>query len=191
VQGEENRIACNPGDLEMEGDVGVGEALAVSYRLTVRLQRRLQRIEILSRCAARRLPRQPHLEEQPRSLEMALSLLRRQHLPHRRRHACEDVRGRRHHHARAGTVGKLDEACLLQRDQRLPDGRASYAEAHLKVAFGRQLVAGLQLAGQDLGFEMCGHVLEELLTLDDQRVNHKPFIPSCLTIIQELARMKV
>src|SRR5690606_22601970 len=55
VQGEEDRVARDAGDLEMEGDVCVGEALAVSYRFTVRFQRRLQRFEVLPGCAARRL----------------------------------------------------------------------------------------------------------------------------------------
>ena len=89
----------------------------------------------------------------------------------------------------ARAVGELDQAGLLQRDQRLANRRAADAEARLQVALGRQLVAGLQLAGEDLRLEMRGDMLEELLALDDERVDHRPFIPSYLTTMQQLARM--
>ena len=70
----------------------------------------------------------------------------------------------------AGAVGDLDQARALQRDQRLADRRPADAEARLQVALRRQLVAGLQLAGENLALEMRRHLLEELLALDDDAV---------------------
>ena len=113
-----------------------------------------------------------------------MALRRRQHLPHRRRHAGEDVARGRHQHAGAGAVGEFHQPGLLQRNQRLADRRAADAEGDLQVPLRRQLISGAQLAGEDLGLQMRGDVLEEFLAFYDEWVDHRPFIPSCLTTMQ-------
>ena len=88
--------------------------VAVADRLPVGVERPLQRCEIFLRRGLCRLARQPDLEEQARALEMPVAVRRRQHLPHRRRHAGEDVARRRHQHARPRAVGEFHQPGLLQ-----------------------------------------------------------------------------
>ena len=61
----------------------------------------------------------------------------------------------------------------------------------LQVALWRQLLSRLQFPGQDLRLEMRRDMLEELLAFYDEWVDHRPFIPSCLTTMQQLAMLKL
>ena len=76
----------------------------------------------------------------------------------------------------------------LQGDKRLAHCRAADAEAALKVALRGKPVAGLQRALQYLSLQMGGHLLEEFPPVDDCVAIHQPFIPSCLTTVQQSAQ---
>ena len=166
-----------------------GEFILVADGRLVGDQRRLQRHEIVLGRIARRFARQPDFEEQPRTLEIAMPFLGRKHLAHGRRHAGEDMARGRHQHACPRTVREFNQPGLLQGDQRLANSRPADPECGLQIALWRQLIAGPHLAGKDLRLEMRGDVLEEFSTLDNNGLHHRPFIPSYLTTMQQLARI--
>ena len=74
--------------------------------------------------------------------------------------------GRRQGDPRPLAMGDGDDAVPLQRLQRLAHGRSADAVELHELAFARQLVARLELAGAQAFEQTLQHFLEELATLD-------------------------
>ena len=138
-------------------------------------ERRPEAGDVVGGGAARRLADEADLDQQPHRLELAVALGLGEHLPDAGQEGRDQAGGGRHRHAGRRAVADLDQAGALQRDQRLANRRAADAEGRLQVALGRQPVAGLERAVEDLLLEVVGHLLEELLALDQLRLHPPTF----------------
>ena len=77
----------------------------------------------------------------------------------------------------------LAQAQLGDLTERLAECHPADPEPLGELALGGQALAWLDLARQDQGFEVLGHLLEELAAVDLDRLHPGPFMPSCLTAV--------
>jgi hypothetical protein len=98
----------------------------------------------------------PGLEHQPRLFAALLPLRSRGQPLRQLRELADEVRRRGRDDARPGAVDDLDQALLLEEEQRLAHGGPADAEALHQVLLGRQAVADAKFAAVDqLGDLVC------------------------------------
>ena len=146
----------------VERDVGANEDGRVADRRGVGIEGRLEAGDVLVGGDPRRLPGHAGLEQQPRLLHVLMALAgRRQAADQAGELAGQELPGG------GGDAGPraardLDQALLLQDEQRLPDGGAADAEALRQLLLGRHGRAFLEFAGGNGALDMLGDLVGAL-----------------------------
>lgn len=167
VDGGEDRVARNDRQYVVKGDVRPLERIEVVERQPVGVERPLELGQVRLGGVRGRVAREAGLEEDPRLLEVADPVRRRQEMTRRPGERFENDLGRRLGDPRPLAAVDRHQPHLLQRKQRLAHGRSADAELLHQLALGRQLVARQILAFVDHHLEAAGDLLVEPTAADD------------------------
>jgi len=159
VHSREDRIARDDRQLGVKSHVRPDEEAGIADGGGIGIEQCLQALDVLVGGDPRGLPRHARFEQQAGLLHMLMALARRGHATNQARELSREELARGSRHAGACAAGDLDEALLLEREQRLPDRRAADSETLGQLLLGRHRRALLEFAGRDGPLDMLGDLV--------------------------------